>query len=334
MKLSFQRVSHSASLAGVVLLCGLTVVGCNKKQESTDKTEETDVEVVTTVPGVQCDDQVALNKLRQSIKSNLSSQTQNLFKSYVDNSNQKPSVSRAKNAVDSVLIDIANPAVIQEANAQGMVTCSASLSLTLPNSDIARANRVYTRSEGSSLSQVMRLKGIVLNNNMLVTDNFNYVVGMQGGQTTARVVGQPNLLTAAADIIAKSQFQAVIDANTTGQGSDRTRSGSVAPVKPIQPAEPNNRSNRNNNNDVNNRNREPSRPPQSQAEPRPRQESQVQQAPRPKPEATKPPETAPSVEPRPKNKPATEEPAQSIDELTVPEDDNIEMIIIEEEGTY
>lgn len=328
MKSSFQRVSHPASLAGVVLLCGLTVVGCNKKQESTDKTEETEVEVVTTDPVVQCDDQVALNKLRQSIKSNLSSQTQNIFKSYADNSTQNPSSSRVNNAVDSVLIDVANPTVIQEANAQGMVTCSASLSLTLPNSDIARANKVYTRSEGNSLSQVMRLKGIVLNNNMLVTDNFNYVVGMQGGQTTARIVGQPNVLTAAADIIAKSQFQAVIEASNPEPRSESNRSAAVAPARPARPAEPNN------NKGANTRRSEPSNNTQNQTERRPRQESQVQQTPRPKPEATQPPETAQSVEPTPNNKPSTQDPAKSVNELTVPEDDNIEMVIIEEEGTY
>lgn len=328
MKSSFQRVSRPASLAGVVLLCGLTVVGCNKKQESTDKTEETEVEVVTTDPVVQCDDQVALNKLRQSIKSNLSSQTQNIFKSYADNSTQNPSSSRVNNAVDSVLIDIANPTVIQEANSQGMVTCSASLSLTLPNSDIARANKVYSRSEGNSLSQVMRLKGIVLNNNMLVTDNFNYVVGMQGGQTTARIVGQPNVLTAAADIIAKSQFQAVIETSNPEPRSESNRSAAVAPARPARPAEPNN------NNGANTRRSEPSNNTQSQTERRPRQESQVQQTPRPKPEASQPPETTQSVEPTQNNKPSTQDPAKSVNELTVPEDDNIEMVIIEEEGTY
>lgn len=321
MKLSFERVSRPASLAGIVLLCGLTVVGCNKKQEtteSTESTEEGDVEVVVADPVVQCDDQVALSQLRQSIKTNLNSQTQNLFKTYADNSAENPSVTRVNNAVGSVLIDIANPAVIQEANAQGMVTCSASLSLTLPNPDVARANRVYNRSEGRDISQILRLEGVVLNNNMLVSNHFNYVVGMQGGQTTARVVGQPKILTAAADIIAKSQFQAVLDNRNSTAGSNATRRDSTIV---IQPAEPNQDNETSRNNQSSNNQSHPNA--SSDAASQNQQNSSSN--------------NASSNSGRSENQNQSGgilDPATSIDELTVPDDESIEMVIIEEEGTY
>ena len=85
MKLSFDRVSRPTGLVGVLLLCGLTVVGCSKKEESADKSDETKVEVVTTNPVVKCDDQMALTQLTQSVKSTLGAQSQNLFKNYADN---------------------------------------------------------------------------------------------------------------------------------------------------------------------------------------------------------------------------------------------------------
>ena len=171
MKLSFDRVSRPTGLVGVMLLCGLTAVGCSKKEESTDKSDEAKVEVVTTDPVVQCDDQVALTQLTQTVQSTLGSQSQRLFNSYAESNGETLSLTNLKSAVGSVLIDVANPREIQGANAQGMITCSASLSLTLPNQDVSRANRVYTQVEDRSLADLLRSEGIILNNNMLVSDN-------------------------------------------------------------------------------------------------------------------------------------------------------------------
>lgn len=316
MKLSFERVSRPVSLAGIVLLCGLTVVGCDKKQESetTDKTEDTNTEVVAVDPVVQCDDQVALTQLQNSIQSTLGSQTQNLFTAYAENVGVTASSSGVKNVVNSVLVDIANPQVIQEANNQGMVTCSASLSLTLPNPEVSRANKVTTRSDGRSLSEVLRSQSIVLNNNMLVSDNFNYVVGMQGGQATARVVGQPAILTAAADIIAKSRVQAVIDANRAAPATKQPRPAPAMPAAPAQPAEPRPR-------------------PEPEQRPKPRQTQPAESA---KVESQTQQKPAAAVEPA---KPQSTEVQKSVEDnqsknLSVPKNDDIEMVIVEEEGTY
>lgn len=316
MKLSFVRVSRPTSLVGVMLLCGLTAVGCSKKEEPTDKSAEAEVEVVTADPVVQCDDQIALTQLTQTVQSTLGNQSQRLFNAYADSNGESLSLTNVNNAVGSVLIDVANPREMQPANAQGMVTCSASLSLTLPNQDVSRANRVYTQVEDRTLAELLRSEGIVLNNNMLVSDNFSYVVGMQGGQSIARVVGQPSILMAASDIIAKSQYQAVIDARRAAPDTKKPRPAPALPAEPSQPAQPRVRP-------------EPElkqRAPVDQTQPARNAEAQ--------PEAQQKPAAKP-VEPATEgtNQTATK-PVEAPKQLNAPKDDNIEMVIIEEEGTY
>ena len=330
MKLSFDRMSRPTSLVGVMLLCGLTAVGCSKKEEPTDNSDEANVEVVTTDPVVQCDDQVALTQLTQTVQSTLGSQSQKLFTSYAENNGESLSLNNLNNAVGSVLIDVANPRVIQGANTQGMITCSASLSLTLPNQDVTRANRVYTQVEDRSLSDLLRSEGIVLNNNMLVSDNFNYVVGMQGGQSVARVVGQPAILLAASDIMAKSQYQAVIDARRSAPDTNKPRPAPALPAEPRQPSQPRVRPEPEQKQKAPIRQTQPARSAEAQAEAQQKQ-------------ATKPVEPAkpqPAETPKP-SKPVTEEanntatkPVEAPKKLSTPKDDSIEMVIIEEDGTY
>lgn len=330
MKLSFDRVSRPTGLVGVMLLCGLTAVGCSKKEESTDKSDEAKVEVVTTDPVVQCDDQVALTQLTQTVQSTLGSQSQRLFNSYAESNGETLSLTNLKSAVGSVLIDVANPREIQGANAQGMITCSASLSLTLPNQDVSRANRVYTQVEDRSLADLLRSEGIILNNNMLVSDNFNYVVGMQGGQSVARVVGQPAILMAAADIISKSQYQAVIDARRSAPDTNKPRPAPALPAEPRQPTQPR----------VRPEPEQKQKAPVRQTQPARSAEAQTQAQQKPAAKPAEPAKPQPAETPKP-SKPAAEEanntaakPVEATNNLTTPKDDSIEMVIIEEDGTY
>ena len=332
MKLSFDRVSRPTGLVGVLLLCGLTVVGCSKKEESADKSDETKVEVVTTNPVVKCDDQMALTQLTQSVKSTLGAQSQNLFKNYADNVGESLSVTNVNNAAGSILVDIANPKVIQDANAQGMVTCSASLSLTLPNQDISRADRVYSQIEERSLADLLRSENIVLNNNMLVSDNFNYVVGMQGGQSVARVVGQPAILMAAADVIAKSQFQAVIDSRRSAPDTNKPRPAPALPAEPRQPSQPRVRPEPEQKQKPAVRQTQPARSAEAQTQAQ--QKPAVKPAEPAKPTASEAPKTSAS-KPAPEQNSNLEAVAKPKPKpLTVPKDDDMEMVIIEEEGTY
>ncbi len=318
MKLSFDRVSRPAGLVGVMLLCGLTVVGCSKKEEPTDKSDEAKVEVVTDDPVVQCDDQIALTQLTQTVQSTLGSQSQRLFNAYAESNGESISLTNVNNAVGSVLIDVANPKVMQEANAQGMITCSASLSLTLPNQDVNRANRVYTQVEDRTLAELLRSEGIVLNNNMLVSDNFSYVVGMQGGQSIARVVGQPSILMAASDIIAKSQYQAVIDARRAAPDTKKPRPAPALPAEPRQPTQPRVRPEP--------EQKQSQNAPVNQAQPARNAEAQAEAQQKP---VAKPAEPTTEGADNTANKPV-----EAPKKLNAPKDDSIEMVIIEEEGTY
>lgn len=333
MKLSFDSVSRHKGLVSVALICGLTAVGCSKKNDdkvdvdadqqqiNAEATESS--ESVSNVSNLQCDDQAISAQLTQAVQSAVNAQTQNLFTRFADRAGANLSFKNANEAVDSILVDVANPTVLQEANADGMVTCNASLSLTLPNKDVTRANQVYKTLEDGSLSDYLKAQNITLNNNMLVSNNFNYVVGMQNGQATARIVGTPAVITAAADIVARSQFKVALDASRSGPATSKPRNEPQIPSEPRTRSEPKPRP----------------EPEQNQRSPVQREkpaapvkpvEPKVDKAPEPvapaKPTIEKPNNTN-SAEPKPSD-------AKSKPSYDVPQDDSIEMVIIEEDGTY
>ncbi|WP_019673003.1 hypothetical protein [Psychrobacter lutiphocae] len=222
-----------SKVVGIMLLCALAAVSCSKQPKTEEGgTEQAQVDNVL-VPVLDCDEPMVSSQLEQAVKASLNSQAQRQFNAYAQSAGEALSTNNLSNAVISVLVDIANPTMLQDANEQGAVTCGASLSLTLPNQDVTRAAQVYSALESRNLAEVLQAQNISLNNNMLVTRDFNYMLGMQGGQMHARIVGQPAIIEAAADMLAKSQFQATLDANL---GVPRVRQPSSEPVTPSEPS--------------------------------------------------------------------------------------------------
>ncbi|PNK59515.1 hypothetical protein [Psychrobacter sp. FDAARGOS_221] len=232
MMLSHTRSCARSKVVGIVLLSTLTAVGCNKNPDAEEGGANQQQVDNVLVPVVACDDRMVAAQLEQAVKANLSTQAQRQFNAYAESAGETLSTSNLNKATTSVLVDVANPVMIAEANDQGMVTCSASLSLTLPNQDVARATKVYSALEDRSLESVLQAQNISLNNNMLVASGVNYMVGMQGGQTRAHLVGQPTILVAASDMLAKSQFQSTLDATLA---TPRVRQPKPEPSLPKEP---------------------------------------------------------------------------------------------------
>ncbi|WP_227429583.1 hypothetical protein [Psychrobacter sp. I-STPA6b] len=209
------------------LLCGMTMTACSKKdkeQTVATETEETVQEVaVPEVVMVPCDDASALNSLSDSIKNTLKQQTRSVMTGYANQVGTSLDTSAAVGTVDEVLVDLGTPKALQNSTASGMQTCQASLSLTLPSESIYRANEVYNAVDGKNMPQMLAAYNIRLNNNMLVDENFTYVVGTQNGQKVAKVIGQPAIIRVVADMVAKSQLKALMDANQPAVAQQQRR---------------------------------------------------------------------------------------------------------------
>ncbi len=201
---------------------------------------------IARTPVIMCDDQLALTQLIQTVRASIYNQSQNMLEHYIDRTDMAAEAANTHASVSAMLVDMAKPKQISAANSNGLITCNASLSLTLPTKDIYRAQDVYRALDGDSLNKRLQAQKVSMTNNMLVTNTFAYVVGIQSGQTVTRMVGQPPILSAVADIIAKSQFKAAVDAtqpkannepNGDAEVNKANKTNKVPIERPAQPAQ-------------------------------------------------------------------------------------------------
>lgn len=251
-------------VAGISLICGLAVTGCDRsdKDDSAETTEATAEQPAANdnvvAPAVSCDDPMVQDRLKSALKNTLNQQAQTLATNYSNEAEISLNSGVVTNKINSVVIDVQNAAILQEANNNGMTTCQASVSMTLPSEDLYQASQVQAAGNQPSLQSRLAQNNIRINNNMLVDDAFTYVVGTQGGQVRTRIAGQPALLTVVADVMAGSAFKSAMDeqrAQRAAQEAERRRVATqnnstsqpdrqprqvtpAAPVRPAQPATP------------------------------------------------------------------------------------------------
>lgn len=248
-------------VAGIGMICGLAVAGCSRsdKTETTDAAEQPAIDNSTVAPAVNCDNPLVQDRLKIALKNLVNQQGQRLAVSYANEAEVSFNGGEISSKVNGIVIDIQNAAVLQEANANGMTTCQASVSMTLPSEDLYEASQMDAANNQSSLQTRLAQDNIRINNNMLIDDAFTYVAGAQGGQVRVRIAGQPALITIVADIMAGSVLKSAIDSQrvqapleeqprrrepvqSSSQNQQPIRKPKPvtpsAPVKPAQPVKP------------------------------------------------------------------------------------------------
>lgn len=245
-------------VVSISLVCGLVITGCNRadKDDDTESNETTVEQPVTTetavIPAVNCDNPMVQDRLKAVLKNTLNQQSQTLLSSYANEAEISLNTAMVTGKVNGILIDVQNAAVLQSSNDNGMTTCQASISMTLPSEDLYRASQIQAGNNQPSIQTRLAQSNIRINNNMLVDDAFTYVVGMQGGQVRARIAGQPALLSIVSEVMAGSVLKSAIDGergqagvtrqretNQSNSDSQTTRQPrAVTPVEPIRPIAP------------------------------------------------------------------------------------------------
>ena len=269
MSVANKRWNKWQKVAGISMVCGLVLAGCDrsdKKDVATESAELTEQQPAASenaaATSVSCDDPMVQDRLKTVLKNTLNQQAQMLADNYANEAEVSLSSGAVSDKINGIMIDIQNAAVLQAANANGMTTCQASVSMTLPSEDLYQASQVHAANNQPSLQTRLAQNNIRINNNMLVDDAFTYVVGAQGGQVQARIAGQPALIAIVGDVMAGSAFKSVMDeqqakrqaaeAERRAQEAARRREAAqnnrenqanrqpsaVTPAAPVRPAEP------------------------------------------------------------------------------------------------
>ena len=264
MSVANKSVSKWYKVAGIGMVCGLALAGCDRseKEDATETAEVTEQEVQvsenTAATVVSCDDPMVQDRLKSALKNTLNQQSQTLAVSYANDAEIGLSSGAVSTKANGVVIDVQNAAVLQATNENGLTTCQASVSMTLPSEDLYQASQVQAANNQPSLQSRLANDNIRINNNMLIDDAFTYVVGTQGGQVRTRIAGQPALLTVVSEVVASSALQSAMEeqrAQRNAQQAERRREAAqnnndsqpvrqpkavtpAAPVRPAQPATP------------------------------------------------------------------------------------------------
>ncbi|MGP5173765.1 hypothetical protein [Psychrobacter immobilis] len=257
MSVANKNVSKWYKVAGIGMVCGLALAGCDRseKEDSTETAELTEQEPASTentaATAVSCDDPMVQDRLKTALKNTLNQQAQTLATNYANDAEISLASGAITNKTNGIVIDVQNAAVLQAANDNGMTTCQASVSMTLPSEDLYQASQVQAANNLPSLQSRLAQNNIRINNNMLVDDAFTYVVGTQGGQVRTRIAGQPALITVVADVMAGSVFKSAMDEQRAQRSTERRAAQNddsqsapvrqpqvVKPVEPIRPTQP------------------------------------------------------------------------------------------------
>lgn len=248
-------------VAGIGLICGLVVTGCDRKdqEDKAELTEATEQPADNTIvaPAIDCDNPMVQDRLKAAIKNTINQQAQSVARGYADETGVRLSSASVSSKVNGILIDVQNAAILQEPNSNGLTTCQASISMTLPSEDLYQASQVQAGNNQPSLQTRLAQQNIRMNNNMLVDDAFTYVVGTQGGQVRASIAGQPALINIVSDVMAGSVFKSAMDdaraqraseeaarrrqvqaAQDSNDSQSTRQPRTITPVEPIRPAEP------------------------------------------------------------------------------------------------
>jgi len=257
MSVANKNVSKWYKVAGIGMVCGLALAGCDRseKEDTTETAELTEQESASTentaATAVSCDDPMVQDRLKTALKNTLNQQAQTLAANYANDAEISLASGAITNKTNGIVIDVQNTAVLQAANDNGMTTCQASVSMTLPSEDLYQASQIQAANNLPSLQSRLAQNNIRINNNMLVDDAFTYVVGTQGGQVRTRIAGQPALITVVADVMAGSVFKSAMDEQRAQRSAERRAAQNddsqsapvrqpqvVKPVEPIRPTQP------------------------------------------------------------------------------------------------
>ncbi len=245
-------------IAGIGLLCSLAIVGCSRSEDADSESVDEVVAVDDTavVPELACDNALVQDRLRTALKNILNQQAQGSAANYANAAEVSINAGSITSKISSILIDVQNTAILQEPNANGMTTCQASVSMTLPSEDLYQASQLQAANNQPSLQTRLAQANIRINNNMLVDDAFSYVIGTQNGQIQARIAGQPAMLTLVSEVVAGSVVGSAMDErrvqsqtqqaerrreasvpNNNASAVERQRPQAVTPLEPTRPAQ-------------------------------------------------------------------------------------------------
>ncbi len=213
----------NAKTLSLGLLCGLAIVGCNKKDKQAEATPETAPEAVVVVDAnPNCDDASIKNSLIQELSKQMAGDVETIVADY-PNATEIDLVRRTQQRLGDLGVDL------QNVRAEGD-TCHADIIVTLPVVDVNYADRYFKAQGLPSIAELATEKSLNFADNRL-SSAISYQVA-NGGVS----INKPDILSLIAQTISASAYNMAQDennVNTTGRPAIKIR-----PLAPSEIARP------------------------------------------------------------------------------------------------
>lgn len=204
-------------LLGVSLVCGLLMVGCDKKEVSTPKQDEPKTQTTHTKPQANtpvCDDIGAKNSLVRALSEAVSNEVSGLMSVY-KNAEPLDLARRTQQQLGQINLDLQNIRV------DGNI-CTADAVVVVPASDLAYADRYYQANGKPTLAKLGQTHSVEINDGRIVIP-VHYTI--QDGK--ASLTETPSALEFIANVVSASAYM-------TAQGAGRINTN-ARPAVSVQP---------------------------------------------------------------------------------------------------
>lgn len=292
----------------------LTITGCSKgsdKKAEEAKTTQENAEALksneSNLANKVCNDTQLIGSLKEAITTSISAQSKVFAAAHAQSSNVAMNNDNVDLLASNIVVDVQSVQADNEASttSNGMASCQATISMKLSEEDISRADALYASANEPSLQQKLENAQITLNNGVIVDNQLRFVVDPNATTPVAQIISQPATLKAVADVVANSSIKSQIDAQAAARkaAAERKRQQQAAAEKKARQ--------------------------QAAARKKARQEAARKAA------AKKQQEVANNYKAKPTDLAKPKQPTQTAEEkLNVKGAEQIEMVIVEEEGTY
>lgn len=198
------KSTHLFALCAVVATT--TLVGCTKsddkkvekKTETTTKTETTR----TTTP-LDCASPTAVSSIQQALTTQIAQQASNTVKQL----GQQAGLDVANITMDSTLSQLMVNVQNSTAVARQADQCQGTVSITLPETDVANANQLAASLNQPTLVQRLNGKGLTLENNTVIAQNVGFKLAQNGTNFTATPVSADSIINEVSNVLANSQLK-------------------------------------------------------------------------------------------------------------------------------
>lgn len=205
----------NTKLTGMIALCAILsasqLIGCTKSDDKkTDKKPET-TKTEAKASALDCTSPKAVSSIQQALSTQIAQQASNTVQQLGQQAGLNVSNVTMANTMSQLMVNVQN---IKPVTGQ-IDQCQGTVSVTLPETDIANANQLAASLNQPTLVQRLNGKGLTLENNTVIAQNVGFKLVATNEGYTATPISADSIINEISNVLANSQLKQLMVSNST-----------------------------------------------------------------------------------------------------------------------